>query len=520
MKNWLTAALVVSATMAAVTLSGCSVNPVTGKSQLSLISPQQEIAIGAKNYSPSRQSQGGDYYLDAALQSYISGVGKKLAAVSDRPKLPYEFVVLNNRVPNAWALPGGKIAINIGLLVLLDDEAQLAAVLAHEIVHAAARHGATQMTTGTLASIGLIAVGAAVKGQPGEQLYGMASQMGTAAWMAKYGRDDELESDYYGMSYMAKAGYEVWGAVELQETFVELSKSRQTDFLSGLFASHPPSIERVEANKLRAAEFPSGHRYRQRYQTAIAQLIKDEPAYAAEKLAIKALADNQPSLAIKHLDRAVALQPAEAQFWLLRGEAWSMLDNPTNAEKSYTTAIGKNKAVFSPYLARGILRYKQADRVAAKADLMQSYKLLPTAKASYYLGELALDNKQYEQANGFFKHAAQDRGELGNLSRKKIQQVNLQLQPQSFLVFSQAVSNRGALLVSVVNTSPRAMRSIVLQIAGPLDQDGYASTKTIDITRDLQPGEQVTINTGLSYFLSNQQAARYRILAQSAKLVD
>ena len=64
------------------------------------------------------------------------------------------------------------------------------------------------------------------------------------------------------------------------------------------------------------------------------------------------------------------------------------------------------------------------------------------------------------------------------------------------------------------------MRSIVLQIAGPLDQGGYASTKTIDITKDLQPGEQVTINTGLSYFLSNQQAARYRILAQSAKLVD
>ena len=144
--------------------------------------------------------------------------------------LPYEFIVLNNRVPNAWALPGGKIAINVGLLVLLEDEAQLAAVLGHEIVHAAARHGATQMTTGTLANIGVAAVGVAVQGQPGEQLYGMASQLGGAAWMAKYGRDDELESDYYGMGYMAKAGYEVQGAVELQETFVELSKSREADF--------------------------------------------------------------------------------------------------------------------------------------------------------------------------------------------------------------------------------------------------------------------------------------------------
>ena len=514
MKNWL---LVIVAT---VVISGCSVNPVTGKSQLSIISPQQEIAIGEKNYSPSRQSQGGDYYLDPALQSYISGVGKKLAAVSDRPNLPYEFVVLNNRVPNAWALPGGKIAINTGLLVLLDDEAQLAAVLGHEIVHAAARHGATQMTSSTLANIGLVTVGVVTQGQPGEKLYGMASQMGSAAWMAKYGRDDELESDYYGMSYMAKAGYEVQGAVELQETFVELSASRQADFLSGLFASHPPSAQRVAANKLRVADFMPGQRYRQRYQKAIAQLTKDAPAYAAEKLATKALIDNKPDEAIKHLDQAVSLQPAEAQFWLLRGQAWTMLGKTDNAEKSYTTAIAKNKTVYSPYLARGILRYERGRKAAAKVDLNQSYKLLPTAKASYYLGELALDVKQYQQANNYFQQAAQDRGELGNQSREKIQQVNLQLRPHSFLAFSQAVSNKGALFVNMVNTSPRAMRSIILKIDGPIDQAGYGQTKTMALTKTLQPGQQVTINTGLSYFLPNQKKARYRVEAQSAKLVN
>jgi tetratricopeptide (TPR) repeat protein len=319
---------------------------------------------------------------------------------------------------------------------------------------------------------------------------------------------------------MAKAGYEVQGAVELQETFVELSKSRQADFLSGLFASHPPSAPRVEANKLRVADFASGQRYRQRYQTAIAQLTKDAPAYAAEKLAVKALADSEPSLAIKHLDKAVALQPAEAQFWVLRGQAWMMLNNPDNAEKSYTTAITKNKAIYSPYLARGILRYEQGDKGAAEADLKRSYELLPTAKASFYLGELALGNKQYQQANGYFEQSAQDRGALGNQSREKIQQVNLQLRPQTFLAFSQAVSNKGALLISVVNTSPRAMRSIILHIDGPLDRSGYGPTKTISMTRDLQSGQQVTINTGLSYFLPNQQAARYRIAAKSAKLVD
>ncbi len=97
------------------------------------------------------------------LTAYINEVGQKLAAVSDRP-LPYEFVVLNNPVPNAWALPGGKIAVNVGLLSELKNEAELAAVLGHEIVHAAARHGAKAQERGTLMQVGLAAaqIGAAI----------------------------------------------------------------------------------------------------------------------------------------------------------------------------------------------------------------------------------------------------------------------------------------------------------------------------------------------------------------------
>ena len=129
-----------------VTAIGCAVNPVTGENELSLVSVSQEIAIGEQQYGPSQQSQGGLYYLDPGLQSYVADVGMKLAKVSHQPDLPYEFVVINSAIPNAWALPGGKIAVNRGLLTELEDEAQLAAVLGHEIVHAAARHSAAQMT--------------------------------------------------------------------------------------------------------------------------------------------------------------------------------------------------------------------------------------------------------------------------------------------------------------------------------------------------------------------------------------
>ena len=110
-------------------ITSCSVNPVTGQRDFTLLSVGEEVFRGEKNFAPARQAQGGDYYVDMELQRYVSDVGLKLAAVADNRQLPYEFIVLNNPVPNAWALPGGKIAINRGLLLFLRDEAQLLSLI-------------------------------------------------------------------------------------------------------------------------------------------------------------------------------------------------------------------------------------------------------------------------------------------------------------------------------------------------------------------------------------------------------
>ena len=136
-------------TLVALVVAGCSVNPVTGKRDLMLVSTADEIQMGEQNYVPMQQSQGGVYDVDPELTRYVSSIGQSLAAVSE-VDLPYEFVVLNNSVPNAWALPGGKIAVNRGLLTEMNSEAELAAVLGHEIVHSAARHTAQQMSKGML----------------------------------------------------------------------------------------------------------------------------------------------------------------------------------------------------------------------------------------------------------------------------------------------------------------------------------------------------------------------------------
>src|SRR5690606_29487053 len=148
-------------------------------------------------YLPAQQMQGGRYLVDPGVTAYVQQVGQRLAAHSGID-LPYEFVVLNNSVPNAWAMPGGKLAINRGLLTELSNEAELAAVLGHEITHAAARHGAKAIERSVVSQAALLAVaiGAADKEYVGAALG--AAQLAAGLINQKFGRDAEREADYYG----------------------------------------------------------------------------------------------------------------------------------------------------------------------------------------------------------------------------------------------------------------------------------------------------------------------------------
>src|SRR5690606_20059217 len=280
---------------ALATLASCTINPVTGERELALVSAENEVAIGEQQYAPSRQMQGGDYVTDPALTAYVAGVGQRMAEVSDRA-LPYEFVVLNSSVPNAWALPGGEIAVNRGLLLELDSEAELAAVLGHEIVHAAARHGAQSMQRGMILQGALLAtaIATADSGNYSGLAIGAAS-IGAQLINQRHGRGAELESDLYGTRYMAEAGYDPQAAVALQQTFVRLSEGRGNEgWLAGLFASHPPSTERVERNRETVATLPAGGELgRDRYHAAIAGIVATRPAYEAHDEGRKALSERR-----------------------------------------------------------------------------------------------------------------------------------------------------------------------------------------------------------------------------------
>jgi predicted Zn-dependent protease len=508
-------ALLPIAALAAL-LAGCVTNPVTGKKDLVLVGEGEELQIGEKQYAPMRQSEGGDYVTDPALAAYVQKVGNRLAAVSDR-KLPYEFEVLNNSVPNAWALPGGKIAVNRGLLTALKSESELAAVLGHEIVHAAAGHTAQQMSKGMIAQGGLLAGQVLLGGSQYGGLYtagaGLAAQMA----MQKYGRDAELEADHYGIKYMKSAGYDVQGAVTLQETFVRMSANKESSWFDGLFASHPPSQERLEANRRYAAKLPPGGEVgAEAFAAAMAATMKAKPAFDAYEEGRKAIQAKQPDVALAKANEAIKLAPAEGAFYALRGDAYQLQKNLPAASQAYTEAIERNGRYFNYYLQRGLVAERQQQDAQAKTDLEMSARMLPTDGAYYALGNIASRAKDIEAAKKYYGIAATSEGEVGKAAGRKLMQLDLPQNPGKYIQTQAGLDSRGMLVVALGNPTQVPVRELSVAIQY-LDADGRRREVVRKFGGVLGANQQARIETGLGPF---QSAEQFRVELASARIAE
>jgi predicted Zn-dependent protease len=488
---------------ALVGLGGCVINPVTGDRELALISADQEIAIGEQQYAPSQQMQGGDYSLDPALTTYVAGVGQKLAAVSDRA-LPYEFVVLNNSVPNAWALPGGKIAVNRGLLVELQSEAELAAVLGHEIVHAAARHGALAMQRGMLLQGAVLATQvAAQRGNYGGLAVGAAS-IGAQLLSQRNSRGAELESDLYGMRYMSAAGYDPRAAITLQETFLRLSEqnSGSQGRLAALFASHPPSAERVQKNRETAATLPaSGDLGRERYQAATATLRQRLPAYEAYDKGRAALADGNPPEAERFGQEALRLSPAEAQFHALLGDIDLQQKRYEDAVRHFTDAAARNDRFFYYHLQKGLAHRQLRQWDQARIELQSSVELLPTADAYYALGTLAEQRGERTTALEHYARAAESQSPAGQAAGDAAVRLDLPANPGKYLAARGALDGNGQLIVELGNPTRVPVADVLVTVRYS-DSQGAIRELGRRFSGELAPGQATRWATGLGPFTS------------------
>ena len=357
-------------------LMGCATNPVTGDSQLMLVSENQELQIDRKN-SPIQFSTDYGPLQDRALNAYINQTGKKVAAVSHRPDMPYSYRGVNAVYVNAYAFPGGSIAVTRGLLILLENEAELAGLLGHETGHVNARHTAEQMSKSVLTNA-IVGGVSAYAGSQSASLGRLASQIGmfgSGALLAHYSREHERQADELGLEYMVKAGYNPAGLVGLMKILNSLAK-RKPNALELMFASHPMSSER--------------------YETVLEE-VEGNYEYAR----------NLPVYRERFMDHTIRLRALKPAIVLMqKGESAMAKGKYTEAETFYKKALRKAPKDYAGLVMMAkcqlaMKKYKRAEDFAQKAKTVYPQE----AQANHICGIAKLKNKHFSSAyNEFVKY--------------------------------------------------------------------------------------------------------------------
>jgi len=379
-------------------IAGCATNPVTGKKQLMLVSEDQEIQMD-RQYSPVQFSADLCVFQDTALNAYVDQTGKKIAAKTHRTQMLYNFHVVNATYVNAYAFPGGSIAVTRGILLSLDNEAELASLLGHELGHVNARHTAQQMSKGTLTQAIVGGLAAAV-GTQGKVFGDMAAQLGqvsAGALLASYSRDNEREADALGMEYMVRTGYRPQGMVGLMDILRSLSK-HEPSAIELMFATHPMSDERYRtAVETAQTKYPADANlplYRERFMDNTAGL-------RAQKGAIEELQKGQEEMGKKQFVQADnhfrnALKKAPNDYAALVLMATSQL-----IQQKY--AVGRQYAEMAKkaypqeaqaYHLSGFAKLQTKQFESAYQDFDQYEKLLPGNPNTIFFKGYALEGMQ------------------------------------------------------------------------------------------------------------------------------
>jgi len=260
---------------------GCTVNPATGERQFNALSESREVTLG-EDAEPKFLKKYGGPIPAASPRQRVEELGRKLASVSERPDLPWNFHAVDSAQVNAFALPGGKIFITRGMLEALENEAQLAGVLAHEIGHVTAQHIGQQMSRTTAINLGLVTLGAVSQASDERllEVLGAGAQIGSGLYLLNFSRSQEHQADALGLRYMTERGYNPVGQVQVMQILQEASQARGIEFLS----THPnpgSRIDRLESLiQQRYPNYGDPEQYRfgrDEYQQQVLKPLRDLP---------------------------------------------------------------------------------------------------------------------------------------------------------------------------------------------------------------------------------------------------
>ncbi|MBZ0137088.1 MAG: M48 family metalloprotease [Planctomycetes bacterium] len=428
-------------------LAACQVDPLTGKNTINLYSYEDEKAMGDENVQPIIAELGG-LYPDMQTQQYVDGIGQavvkagrtRLKEEAEFPDWDFQFYVVNTSMINAFALPGGHVFVTRGILNQIDDEAELAGLLGHEVTHVFARHGVERMSEQTLMLLPLALLsafeetqGVAVVGIVAVQLLSMS-----------YGRADEEESDHFGMRFAARAGYHPAGVIGVMQMLKEVTDAAgggPPEFLS----THPDPGNRVkylteQLNK----EYPNADndgRYARnggQFTTAMVDMRAAQPAYdladqgdaimsagfEAHNGGDAAGAEAKYREALDLYRRAAAMQAGHSILHVNVAQAQFYLGDYASAETAARRALDLDGSAFWPNFMGGLIAIKNEQNGVAQARLQNALKLVPGSPVGLYYLAVSYDRED-DRANAVLNYrktydAMQGEGDLAANARTRL----------------------------------------------------------------------------------------------------
>ena len=321
--------------VATLGLTGCQ-NPVRDPidSVVQVVTdPKKEIQKGTRQYPFALAQSGGDLTQFPVTTNYLNGLIQRLAKTANSP-FPWEIRLINDGSINAWALPGGKMGVNYGLLQAVETEAELVSVLGHEMAHSIELHGTGRETFGALVGLAaqIIEIGISEPGTtPGSnKLIGLGQNI----LMGQYSQSNELEADRVGVDLMVRAGFDPRGAIGMQEKLAKLG-SGGNSVAQKLLGTHPISRERLSAIKSEVGKYPAtGQSTSDEFRKVQSEIKTLETGLQLVSDARKAGSEKQFAQALKLTERALKILPNEHGVWRLQAELLVAKKEPRKAIQS------------------------------------------------------------------------------------------------------------------------------------------------------------------------------------------
>lgn len=358
-------------------------DPLTGRKTLTLLSNEQEIQIG-KKYVPQAINENEGQYPDKEVQNYIKKVGYKIADTTPR-KVDYQFYIVNSKDINAFALPGGPVFINRGLILTLDNESELAAVIAHELGHINARHHAKflEKTYGINILLNILAVATANSSY--QNLIMQTAQIGAGLLQLKYSRDQENEADALGVRFAYQSGYDPQGLIGVFNKFKSMEQgNRPPEWLS----THPLPETRIKnVSELIRKKYPDQlllKKDSQEFQLIKQKIVKTEVSYDYVEKAKQDIKNKDLQSAIKNLNSAISLYEENTAALTYKSFVCYQLKDYDCSYKSAQVASKIDDIYFLPRLLAGASLVKLGRSFEAVKHLEEAKQLIDTNPDLYY----------------------------------------------------------------------------------------------------------------------------------------